>query len=546
MVASPAPGRLAGLLAVVLAGALAFSPAVRAVEVPPSFALLGSGWGHGVGLSQWGAYGMAKEGMDATAIVSHYFSNTEVVATPDDMDIRVGVLIQVPGAQVRSEVLEAGGGAVEVTVGGTVVVGGPADVFTFTPGDGSVSVQRSLDGVVTDLGSATSATVHWAGTRAPGTAAGAATLLNVTGPKARFDTPGHRYRFGYFDMVPVSTSGGPRLNVVNSVRVHEEYLYGISEVSNSWPAAAMQAQVIAARSYALSKVKHGVRKPCACHLDDGDGPYSDQFFTGWAKASSALGNLWVDAVNATHASETTGLAVLYAGVPVRAFYTSSTGGMTQASKDAWGGALPFAVSVDDHWSLIPQNTNASWTVNVPQARMAAVFGLPDVGVLGITERYISGAVKKIRATASDGTAKELSGTAFLTRLKLKSLYVISVNGEAGVPVAVPVTASGAPAPMTVSMNISPTLVPKEGSSLRFRGQVAPATAGVQVDRQMLVDGQWKTVATKTTKANGSYLFKVKKAVPAGAVYSYRVVAVQNGAVVAQSAESVITVVPKKQ
>jgi hypothetical protein len=100
--------------------------------------------------------------------------------------------------------------------------------------------------------------------------------------------------------------------------------------------------------------------------------------------------------------------------------------------------------------------------------------------------------------------------------------------------------------MTVSMDISPTLAPKEGSSLRFRGQVAPATAGIQVDRQMLVDGQWKTVATKTTKANGSYSFKVKKAVPAGAVYSYRVVAVQNGAVVAQSAESVITVGPKKQ
>ncbi|MCX6424520.1 MAG: hypothetical protein NTV96_08255 [Actinobacteria bacterium] len=386
MVASPALGRLAGFLAVVLTGALAVSPAAQAGEVPPTFALVGSGWGHGVGLSQWGAYGMAKEGMDATAIVSHYFSNTEVVAAPDDMDIRVGVLIQVPGAQVRSEVLEAGGGAIEVTVGGTVVVGGPADVFTFTPGEGSVSVQRSLDGVITDLGTATNATVHWAGTRAPGTAAGAATLLNVTGPKARFTTPGHRYRFGYFDMVPVSTSGGPRLNVVNIVRVHDEYLYGISEVSNSWPAAAMQAQVIAARSYALSKVRHGARKPCACHLDDGDGPYSDQFFTGWAKASSASGNLWVDAVNATHASETTGLAVLYAGVPISAFYTSSTGGLTQASKDAWGGALPFAVSVDDHWSLIPQNTNSSWTVNVPQARMAAVFGLPDVGVLGITGR----------------------------------------------------------------------------------------------------------------------------------------------------------------
>lgn len=544
MVASPSLRLVAGLTAALLAGSLLASPSAQGAEVPAAFALVGSGWGHGVGLSQWGAYGMANEGMDATAIVSHYFANTEVTSTQDDMDILVGVLIQVPGAQVRSEVLEAGGGAVEVTVGESVVVGGPADIFSFTPGEGSVSVQRTVAGVVTDLGSATSATVRWAGTRTPGTATGAATLLNVTGPKARFNTPGHRYRYGYFDMVSVSTSGGPRLNVVNSVRVHDEYLYGISEVPNSWPAAALQAQVIAARSYALSKVKHGVRRPCACNLDDGDGPYSDQFFTGWGKASSAMANLWVDAVNATHTSDTTALAVLYAGVPISAFYTSSTGGMTQASKDAWGGALPFAVSVDDHWSLIPQNRNASWTVNVPQARMAAVFGLADVGALSITERYVSGAVKKIRATSSDGTAKDISGTALLARLKLKSPYVISVNGEVGVPVAVPAVA-GATAPITVSLNIGPTLTPKEGSSLNFRGQVAPATAGIEVDRQMLVDGAWKTVATKTTKANGSYSFKVKKAVPAGAVYSYRIVVVQNGAVVAQSAESVVTVLPKK-
>ena len=545
MLASPTSGRLAGLTAALLVGTLAMSPGAQAAEPPQNFALVGSGWGHGVGLSQWGAYGMAKEGMDATAIVSHYFANTEVAATQDDMDIRVGVLIQVPGAQVRSEVLEAGGGAVEVTVGQNVVVGGPADVFSFTPGEGFVSVQRSIGGVVTDLGRASSATVRWAGTRTPGTATGSATLLNVTGPKARFNTPGHRYRYGYFDMVPVATSSGPRLNVVNSLRVHDEYLYGISEVSNSWPAAALQAQVIAARSYALSKVKHGIRKPCACNLDDGDGPYSDQFFTGWGKASSAMGNMWVDAVNATHVSETTALAVLYAGVPISAFYTASTGGMTQASKDAWGGALPFAVSVDDHWSLIPQNSNASWTVNVPQARMAEVFGLPDVGSLSITERYISGAVKKFRATASDGTAKEISGTALLARLKLKSPYVNTVNGEAGVPVVAPVAAPGAPVTMTVSMNIGPTTTPKEGASLKFRGQVAPATKGLQVDRQMLVDGVWKTVATKLTKTNGSYSFKIKKSVPAGAVYNYRVVVLQNGAVVAQSAESVVTVLPRK-
>jgi stage II sporulation protein D len=39
----------------------------------------GSGYGHGVGMSQWGAYGMAEQGAKAEDIVKHYFKNVEIV-----------------------------------------------------------------------------------------------------------------------------------------------------------------------------------------------------------------------------------------------------------------------------------------------------------------------------------------------------------------------------------------------------------------------------------------------------------------------------------
>ncbi len=142
--------------------------------------------------------------------------------------------------------------------------------------------------------------------------------------------------------------------------MHEEYLYGIAEVSSSWPDAALQAQVLAARTYALSKIESGVRGACDCHVDDGRGPYSDQVFAGWAKQSGPQGERWVAAVNATHASPNTGMAILYEGSPIRAFYSSSNGGASQASADQWGGDLPYVRSVADPWSLSEENPNRAW------------------------------------------------------------------------------------------------------------------------------------------------------------------------------------------
>lgn len=529
---------------------------------PTSFTVTGAGFGHGVGMSQWGAYGMANEGADASTIVTHYFAGSSVQPVQDDMNIRVNLLYQVSNAKFRTEALEAGGGAIELTIGGALVLGGPGDIFTAELAPEGVRVIKTANGAATDLGTAPKIGVRWAGTRTPGTTVGGATLLNITGPKGTLASEGHRYRYGSVEIAPVNTDSGRALNVINALRLHEEYLYGISEVSSSWPLAALQAQVIAARSYALSKVNAGIRKPCSCHLDDGKGPYTDQTFSGWSKVSGAKGDNWLAAVNGTLASETTGLALLDgAGKPIKAFYTASTGGLTTSSKDQWGGELPYAQVVDDHWSLNAPNPERSWTIPVSQARMAQIFGVGQVTSVNITDRVSSGALKQVTATLPDGRTVTKGGTSFMSALGAKSRYIQAVDGQVGTPLptagttvitpSVPVptdNAPPAPAPpatpvVTLSLTAGPTLTPKAGNSVVFRGALSTGKKGLRIERQILENGVWHTKAKAKTKKKGRFSFTIKKAVPAGAVYQYRVVVFKKKQVLAVSEPTTITVTP---
>lgn len=552
------------LVALVAAGLVLVTAPARADDaVPPAaFPVVGAGFGHAVGMSQWGAYGMAKAGFDVAGIVTHYYSGTTVTAVQDDMDVRINLLYQVASAKVRGEALDPTGGAVEVTVGAAVTVGGPADEFRFSVNGPAVAVQRVTDGVVTDLGVAPTVTVRWAGTRTPGAAPGGPTLLNVAGPSTSLGSSGHRYRFGYVEVVPVSTQGGNRLNVVNALRLHDEYLYGISEVSSSWPAAAMQAQVLASRTYALSKVARGVRQACSCHMDDGGGPYYDQTFTGWLKASSSKGGNWLDAVNATAAAPNAGLAILFEGKPISAFYSASSGGSTQAAKDVWGGSLAYAVSVPDPWALNDDNPDRSWTVNATQSQMAAAFGVGAVMKVEVTERFSSGAVRKVTATASDGSVITISGAKLQGALRLKSMFVTSISGSVGAALPTPApapTVVPAPAPVpepvpapaptspvkqrTVSL-LTPLAI-TEGTGRRYKvvGVVRPAKAGLATWRQVLVDGVWKTKQRTRTNEKGRYRFVVKSPGDPGQTRTYRVLVVKKGNVVGVSAEFTVTAQP---
>jgi hypothetical protein len=157
----------------------------------------------------------------------------------------------------------------------------------------------------------------------------------------------------------------------------------------------------------------------------------------------------------------------------------------------------------------------------------------------------------------------------MAALGAKSRYIQAVDGQIGTPLptmaatvitpVLPVTPDGAPvAPGTtpvvtpvvpavpavaVTLTAGPTVTPKAGSSIVFSGAVSTAKRGLRVERQMLVNDVWHTKAKAKTKKKGKFSFTIKKAVPAGAVYQYRVVVFQKKKVIAVSEPTTITVTP---
>ena len=409
------------------------SPTVSTPAVPATFGVSGAGYGHGVGMSQIGAKGQALEGRTAPQILQHYFAGTSVQPVRDDVELRVGLLTKVASTRLRLDRLDGEGtpAVMELAVAGAapVLVDPGVAVTVRTAAAGTVTATRTgPDGAVTVLASGATLAVRWSGTRLAGDLGAAPALLNVPSPGQSFASARHRYRYGWVEITPSGTS---RLNVVNLVRLHDEYLPGIAEVSPAWPDSATEAQVIAARSYALAKYGTGAyRASCRCHVDDGGGPYYDQTFIGWAMEAGAYGPGWRDDVARTSTSDTEGYALLYQGAPVAAFYTASTGGRTQDVRDVWGGTLPWAVGADDHWSLDatlnPQD--AAWSGVVrSQAAVALAFGLPDVVRVDLGDRTAAGAVRRAVAWSSAGASSELAGGALRSRLGLRSAYVWAIT-----------------------------------------------------------------------------------------------------------------------
>ncbi|MEI6693483.1 MAG: SpoIID/LytB domain-containing protein [Actinomycetes bacterium] len=407
----------------------------QAATVPSSISFSGSGWGHGVGLSQVGARGQATEGRTATQILTHYFTGTVVRTVADNVDLRVNLAFNVSSVKLRGEALGATGGNVEITVGSKVVKAASKSVVTLrTSGN---SVQVLVGGVAKATGNPV--VVRWSGTSNPGSTGTGAAVLNLVDPTKNIDSNGHRYRYGRVEVRSRTNSAGVRtLSAVNVLKLHDEYLLGLGEMPSSWPMAALQAQVIAARNYAMVRYNSGVRAGCWCHVFNNT---SDQVFVGYGKEAGASGARWHQAVVSTNKSATTSSMLLYRGAVAQTFFFDCSGGRTQNSEDVWGSAEPYLRSVDDHWSLDSKYnpTFASWGPKVrTQAQVATAFGLADVVGLSYATRYTSGAARTVTATSSKGVSASLPGSTFTARLGLTSRWSF-VTGTANPFVPKPVT-----------------------------------------------------------------------------------------------------------
>ncbi len=94
--------RAAALVALTLASSV-FSPASSDAAEPRTFTFYGSGYGHGLGLPQWGAYGLAKRGWSQPKILEHFYRSTKVGTAPSiPSKLRIGLVQNVKTVHVSS------------------------------------------------------------------------------------------------------------------------------------------------------------------------------------------------------------------------------------------------------------------------------------------------------------------------------------------------------------------------------------------------------------------------------------------------------------
>jgi SpoIID/LytB domain protein len=385
-------------LALLIAALISSAAPAQAIEIPPTFEFTGSGYGHGVGMSQIGARSRALTGESATAILNYYYKDVLVAPFVDTQTIRVNIAHLV---KTISFTTHTPGARIDVFEGD---IGNSTQSLPIT----TFATKKKATFTISTLPKGKALTLRWMGENP---------IITMT--QGSVFT---KYKYGYITIKAVKGA----MEVTNTLALRDEYLWGISEVPSSWPAAMLEAQAIASRSYALSKLSV-IRPSCDCQVYS---HITDQNFVGFSKESEPrFGHFWKDAVSRTIIDTSTSLVVLSNGKPAQTYFFSSSGGATQTTRDAWGEATAFTQSVPDSASVdVKLNPRvASWKASSTQELVAKAFLLPNVVSLEILSRNEAGAVTYIAATSSDGVTKKLRGDTFRSRAKLPSPWFSLVS-----------------------------------------------------------------------------------------------------------------------
>ena len=385
-------------LALLIAALISSAAPAQAIEIPPTFEFTGSGYGHGVGMSQIGARSRALAGESASAILNYYYKDVLVAPFVDTHTIRVNIAHLVKSISFTTH---TPGARIDVFEGD---VGNSTQSLPIS----SFATKKRATFTSAALSKGKALTLRWIGENP---------IITMT--QGSVST---RYKYGYITIKALKGA----MEVTNTLALRDEYLWGISEVPSSWPAAMLEAQAIASRSYALSKLSV-IRPSCDCQVYS---HITDQNFVGFSKESEPrFGTFWKDAVSRTIVDTSTSLVVLSNGKPAQTYFFSSSGGATQTTRDAWGEATAFTQSVPDSASVdVKLNPRvASWKASSTQELVAKAFLLPNVVSLEILSRNQAGAVTYIAATSSDGVTKKIRGDTFRSRAKLPSPWFSLVS-----------------------------------------------------------------------------------------------------------------------
>lgn len=338
----------AALLAVGGASArpIGFTP--PALKGTPRFLISGHGWGHGVGMSQYGAQGYAQKSFTYDQILAHYYPGTELGTAPVN---RVRVLLaNTPSVTISS----LGDVKMKDGVGTTTTL--PAASWTLGTG-----LKFKLPG--SDQAQPLTGPLTFTATIAP----------------LYFKRP---YR-GTFTI----TSDGKKLSLVDTLGL-EPYLNGVvpSEMPSTWLPDALDAQAVVARSYALA-----MRKTTGLFDVYGD------------TRSQVYGGLLAEKPSTTEAvSATAGEVLLYDGKVAATYFYSTSGGKTASIADVWNSQpVPYLVSVPDPYDTIsPYHDWGPLSFTAAQVRKA--LKLPGRLLDVQTNLNASGRVSTVDATGDQG------------------------------------------------------------------------------------------------------------------------------------------------
>lgn len=365
------------------------------VEAETVYKFDGRGWGHGLGLSQYGAKGFAERGYSTERILRHFYRKT-----------------------LRGRVNNQ---AIRVHVAG---------------GKSYIDLMSDSNFYVTDLSTKKIYNLSGKQTYRVNFRNGLYQIYNATTKKVKGNYKGPLYykpgkslirllsrndngvsKVKYRGSLKVKMNNS-KFSVINHIPI-ESYLRGVIpyEMPSSWHMEALKAQTIAARSYALASKKNNG------DFDVYSTVYS-QVYGGYTAENSRTNY----AIRATK-----GIVRRYNGKVIYAYFFSSSGGRTENNENVWGGS-PIAYL---RGVVSPYEETNSWTYKISTTSLKDILGnysssntsgvngsLQDLTVIqtGYSPRVIN-----IKITGSKGISY-ITGSNLRKLLKMRSTW-FSINKE---------------------------------------------------------------------------------------------------------------------
>ena len=381
-------------LAFLLALPLAVAGSAWAQQEPPTvgittFVIKGHGWGHALGMGQWGALGMARKGFGYDRILTYYYRGTQLGQAPAT-SLRI-LLAEQKKVTVSStagfKVQDAARAVTDLPAGAYSI--GPGFILRVDPAQPPLALQAPV-------------------TFIPG--------------KAALALGAARYR-GRLQIQLV----GKKLQAVNVVGL-DAYVRGVvtREMPKDWPLAALEAQAVAARTYALAVRQMGA----VIYADTRSQVY------GGLDAETPGG---IEAVK-----QTKGQVVLYGGKVATTYYFSSSGGRTAGYSELFPDRppIPYLTAVADPYDTVSPYHN--WgPVLFTAAELSKRLHVP-----GVTELVPDRSGSRARQVLVTGTAGDaaLPPSSVRSALGLRSTWFST--GRLSLARPVRSVASGSPVTLT--------------------------------------------------------------------------------------------------